>query len=63
MDRPSRITFLDSDGATAFEFRVPKGQSDMVRRAQENLCVSSEEADKRMFLSPARLPLCFISSL
>lgn len=31
MDRPSKITFLDSDGATAFEYRVPKGQSDMVR--------------------------------
>lgn len=31
MDRPNRITFLDSDGATAFEYRVPIGQSDMVR--------------------------------
>lgn len=31
MDRPSKITFLDSDGTTAFEFRIPTGQSDMVR--------------------------------
>lgn len=31
MDRPSKITFLDSDGTTAFEYRVPKVQSDMVR--------------------------------
>ncbi len=23
--------FLDSDGTTAFEYRVPKGQTDMVR--------------------------------
>lgn len=29
--RPSKIVFLDSDGTTAFEFKVPKGQSDMVR--------------------------------
>lgn len=31
MSRPSKIVFLDSDGTTAFEYRVPKGQSDMVR--------------------------------
>lgn len=31
MGRPTRIVFLDSDGNTAFEYRVPKGQSDMVR--------------------------------
>ncbi|XP_037534367.1 chordin [Nematolebias whitei] len=28
--RPSKIVFLDSDGTTAFEFKVPKGQSDMM---------------------------------
>lgn len=32
MDRPSKITFLDSAGTAAFEYRVPKGQSHMVRR-------------------------------
>lgn len=31
MDRPSKITFLDSDGTAVFEYRVPKGQSHMVR--------------------------------
>lgn len=56
MDRPNKITFLDSDGTTAFEYRVPKGQSDMVRRR-----ISSKELDERMFFS-ARLPFCFISS-
>ncbi|GLD52889.1 chordin, partial [Lates japonicus] len=29
MGRPGKIVFLDSDGTTAFEYRVPKGQSDM----------------------------------
>ncbi|XP_016395656.1 chordin-like [Sinocyclocheilus rhinocerous] len=30
MNRPSLITFLDSDGNTAFEFRVPPADTDMV---------------------------------
>lgn len=31
MNRPSVVTFLDSDGNTAFEFRVPRVDTDMVR--------------------------------
>uniref|UniRef100_A0A7N6BIH4 Chordin n=1 Tax=Anabas testudineus TaxID=64144 RepID=A0A7N6BIH4_ANATE len=30
MGRPSRIVFLDSDGTAAFEYKVPKGQSEMI---------------------------------
>lgn len=54
MDRPNKITFLDTDGTTAFEYRVPKGQSDMVRRraSTKNLRASSKELDERMFFSP-----------
>uniref|UniRef100_A0A671Y310 Chordin n=1 Tax=Sparus aurata TaxID=8175 RepID=A0A671Y310_SPAAU len=37
MDRPSKITFLDSDGTTAFEFRIPTGQSDMICGVWKNL--------------------------
>lgn len=38
MDRPSKITFLDSTGTAAFEYRVPKGQSHMVRRHFPPIC-------------------------
>lgn len=31
MGHPTKIVFLDSDGTPAFEYRVPKGDSDMVR--------------------------------
>lgn len=31
MGHPSKIVFLNSDGTTAFEYKVPKGNSDMVR--------------------------------
>lgn len=31
MGRPSKITLLDSDGTPALEYKVPKGQVDMVR--------------------------------
>ncbi|TKS81442.1 Chordin Protein chordino [Collichthys lucidus] len=37
MSRPTRIIFLDSDGTTAFEYRVPKGQSDMICGVWKNL--------------------------
>ncbi|XP_037835546.1 chordin isoform X3 [Kryptolebias marmoratus] len=35
--RPSKIVFLDSDGTTAFEFKVPKGQSDMICGVWKNV--------------------------
>uniref|UniRef100_A0A665V0Y2 Chordin n=1 Tax=Echeneis naucrates TaxID=173247 RepID=A0A665V0Y2_ECHNA len=31
MGRPGKIAFLDLDGTTAFEYRIPREQSDMVR--------------------------------
>ncbi|XP_003968786.2 chordin [Takifugu rubripes] len=37
MDRPSKITFLDSAGTAAFEYRVPKGQSHMICGMWKNL--------------------------
>uniref|UniRef100_A0A3Q3L9V9 Chordin n=1 Tax=Mastacembelus armatus TaxID=205130 RepID=A0A3Q3L9V9_9TELE len=37
MSRPGKIVFLDSDGNTAFEYRVPKGQSDMICGVWKNL--------------------------
>uniref|UniRef100_A0A3Q1BA98 Chordin n=1 Tax=Amphiprion ocellaris TaxID=80972 RepID=A0A3Q1BA98_AMPOC len=37
MGRPSKIVFLDSDGTTAFEYRVPKGQSDMICGVWKNM--------------------------
>jgi len=35
--RPSRVLFLDSDGNTAFEFRVPKEDTDMICGVWKNL--------------------------
>ncbi|XP_076139095.1 chordin [Alosa pseudoharengus] len=35
--RPSRIVFLDSDGNTAFEFSVPKADTDMICGVWKNL--------------------------
>ncbi|XP_059369760.1 chordin-like [Carassius carassius] len=37
MNRPSLITFLDSDGSTAFEFRVPQADTDMICGVWRNL--------------------------
>ncbi|XP_034722598.1 chordin [Etheostoma cragini] len=37
MGRPSKIGFLDSDGTIVFEYRVPKGQSDMICGVWKNL--------------------------
>ncbi|CAL8359796.1 unnamed protein product [Merluccius merluccius] len=37
MGHPSKIIFLDSDGTTAFEYKVPKGQSDMICGVWKNL--------------------------
>ncbi|XP_008283008.1 chordin isoform X2 [Stegastes partitus] len=37
MGRPSKIVFLDSDGTNAFEYRVPKGQSDMICGVWKNM--------------------------
>ncbi|KAK2881723.1 hypothetical protein Q8A67_018991 [Cirrhinus molitorella] len=37
MNRPSAITFLDSDGNTAFEFRVPRADTDMICGVWKNL--------------------------
>uniref|UniRef100_A0A8C6LCV4 Chordin n=1 Tax=Nothobranchius furzeri TaxID=105023 RepID=A0A8C6LCV4_NOTFU len=37
MGRPSKIVFLDSDGMTVFEYKVPKGQSDMICGAWKNV--------------------------
>ncbi|XP_034080281.1 chordin, partial [Gymnodraco acuticeps] len=37
MSRPSKIAFLDSDGTTAFEYKVPKGQLDMICGVWKNL--------------------------
>uniref|UniRef100_A0A673NM08 Chordin n=1 Tax=Sinocyclocheilus rhinocerous TaxID=307959 RepID=A0A673NM08_9TELE len=37
MSRPSVITFLDSDGNTAFEFRVPRADTDMICGVWKNL--------------------------
>ncbi|KAJ3590716.1 hypothetical protein NHX12_008665 [Muraenolepis orangiensis] len=37
MGRPSKVVFLDSDGATAFEYKVPKSQSDMICGVWKNL--------------------------
>ncbi|CAG06381.1 unnamed protein product, partial [Tetraodon nigroviridis] len=37
MERPSRITFLDSDGTAVFEYRVPRGQSHMICGVWKNL--------------------------
>uniref|UniRef100_A0A4W5PHG5 Chordin n=1 Tax=Hucho hucho TaxID=62062 RepID=A0A4W5PHG5_9TELE len=35
--RPSRVVFLDSDGNTAFEYKTPKGDSDMICGVWKNL--------------------------
>ncbi|XP_013878343.1 chordin, partial [Austrofundulus limnaeus] len=35
--RPGKLVFLDSDGTTAFEFKVPKGQSDMICGVWKNV--------------------------
>ncbi|KAJ4935933.1 hypothetical protein JOQ06_017459 [Pogonophryne albipinna] len=37
MSQPSKIAFLDSDGTTAFEYKVPKGQLDMICGVWKNL--------------------------
>ncbi|XP_048017310.1 chordin isoform X1 [Megalobrama amblycephala] len=37
MNRPSAVTFLDSDGNTAFEFRVPQADTDMICGVWKNL--------------------------
>ncbi|KAK1899935.1 Chordin [Dissostichus eleginoides] len=37
MSRPSKIAFLDSDGTTAFEYKVLKGQLDMICGVWKNL--------------------------
>ncbi|XP_056468185.1 chordin [Gadus chalcogrammus] len=37
MGRPSKIVFLDYDGTTAFEYKVPKSQSDMICGVWKNL--------------------------
>ncbi|KTF95487.1 hypothetical protein cypCar_00032425 [Cyprinus carpio] len=37
MNRPSLLTFLDSDGNTAFEFRVPQADTDMICGVWKNL--------------------------
>ncbi|KAK5928903.1 hypothetical protein CgunFtcFv8_010183 [Champsocephalus gunnari] len=37
MSRPSKIAFLDADGTTAFEYKVPKGQLDMICGVWKNL--------------------------
>ncbi|XP_056297650.1 chordin isoform X1 [Pseudoliparis swirei] len=37
MSRPSKIVLLDADGTTAFEYSVPKGQSDMICGVWKNL--------------------------
>lgn len=76
MDRPSKISFLDSDGTTAFEYRVPKVQSDMVRHHTNIkswqlasvgvffryvcLCVSLEREKLRTGMKNA-LTVCFFS--
>ncbi|KAJ7990619.1 hypothetical protein DPEC_G00302270 [Dallia pectoralis] len=37
ISRPTRVVFLDSDGSTAFEYKVPKGLSDMICGVWKNL--------------------------
>ncbi|XP_031591348.1 chordin isoform X1 [Oreochromis aureus] len=37
MGRPTKIAFLDSDGTPAFEYRVPKGDSDMICGVWKNV--------------------------
>ncbi|KAF7655213.1 hypothetical protein LDENG_00059290 [Lucifuga dentata] len=37
MDRPNKIVFLDSDRTAVFEYRVPKGQSNMICGVWKNL--------------------------
>ncbi|KAL3992334.1 growth arrest and DNA-damage-inducible protein [Sarotherodon galilaeus] len=37
MGRPAKIVFLDSDGTPAFEYRVPKGDSDMICGVWKNV--------------------------
>lgn len=37
MGPPSKIVFLDSDGNNAFEYKIPKGQSDMICGVWNNL--------------------------
>ncbi|XP_035479514.1 chordin isoform X1 [Scophthalmus maximus] len=60
MVRPSKIVFLDSDGTTAFEYRVPKGQSDMICGVWKNLAkplmrqLQSEQIRIRMTTSTTR---------
>ncbi|XP_071327938.1 chordin isoform X1 [Trachinotus anak] len=60
MGRPSKIVFLDSDGTTAFEYRVPRGQSDMICGVWKNLAkplmrqLQSEQIRVRMTASTSR---------
>ncbi|XP_029028322.2 chordin isoform X2 [Betta splendens] len=37
MSRPGRIVFMDPEGSAVFEYRVPKGQSDMVCGVWKNV--------------------------
>ncbi|XP_041851817.1 chordin [Melanotaenia boesemani] len=37
MARPSKIVFLDSDGTNAFEYKVPRGQLDMICGVWKNV--------------------------
>lgn len=60
MGHPSKIVFLNSDGTTAFEYKVPKGNSDMVCGVWKNIAkpllrqLMSEQLRISMSISPNR---------
>ncbi|XP_038129060.1 chordin isoform X2 [Cyprinodon tularosa] len=60
MGRPSKITLLDSDGTPALEYKVPKGQVDMICGVWKNLAkpamrqLQSEQMRIRMTTAAGR---------
>uniref|UniRef100_A0A3Q3FU86 Chordin n=1 Tax=Labrus bergylta TaxID=56723 RepID=A0A3Q3FU86_9LABR len=60
MSRPNKIVFLDSEGTTTFEYRVPKGETDMICGVWKNLAkpllrqLQSEQMRISMSTSPSR---------
>ncbi|XP_032401705.1 chordin [Xiphophorus hellerii] len=58
--RPSKIAILDSDGTPAFEYKVPKGQTDMICGVWKNLAkpllrkLQSEQLRISMTISTGR---------
>ncbi|XP_061576140.1 chordin isoform X2 [Cololabis saira] len=60
MGRPSKLVFLDTDGTTAFEYKVPKGQSDMICGVWKNIAqtivqqLQSELVRVRISTAPGR---------